>query len=118
MRATRLSVFQFASTGRYVYLIYVTSWPKIGVVVKELADEFLTSGDIAKILDVSNQHVYWLVKQGRLPVASRTAGGIRLFRRSEIERIAIERKKSPSHPGRKASKRGPSRKKKGKKKTR
>lgn len=62
-------------------------------------NQFLTTGDVAKLLGVTNQYVQLLARQGKLPVADATAGGIRLFRRSDIERIAVERAEKPPRPG-------------------
>lgn len=62
-------------------------------------DQFLTTGDVAKLLGVTNQYVQALARDGKLPVADETAGGIRLFRRGEIERIAEERQRTPPRRG-------------------
>ena len=62
-------------------------------------EEFLTSGNVAKRLGISNQYVHTLAKAGRLPVATLTENGLRLYRRADIERIAEERRKSPPRRG-------------------
>ena len=62
-------------------------------------DDLMTSGDVAKRLGISNQHVHTLATTGRLPVAMQTPNRMRLFRRSDIERVAEERQKSPPRRG-------------------
>jgi len=61
--------------------------------------QFLTTGDVAKLLGVTNQYVHALIRKGILPVSDQTAGGIRLFRRFEIERVVEERKTNPPRRG-------------------
>jgi excisionase family DNA binding protein len=52
--------------------------------------DLLTSADAARILGVVPATVRQLEKGGKLP-AQRTPGGVRLFRRSDVERLARER---------------------------
>ncbi len=67
---------------------------------KEIEQEtYLTTGDVAKRFGVTNQYIQLLAKKGKLPVAMRTAGGIRLFRLSDIEAIAEERRVNPPRSG-------------------
>lgn len=58
------------------------------------AAEFLTSADASRVLDVTPATVRLMAKAGRLAVASVTPGGIRLFKRSEVERLRRERAKA------------------------
>jgi excisionase family DNA binding protein len=53
--------------------------------------ELLTVSDAAEILALSVDMVRILHRQGRLP-ALRTPRGYRLFRRSDVERLAHERR--------------------------
>jgi hypothetical protein len=62
-------------------------------------DDLMTSGDVARRLGISNQHVHTLATTGRLPVATQTPNGMRLFRRADIDRVADERQKSPPRRG-------------------
>jgi len=52
-------------------------------------NDYLSTGDTAKLLDRSIASVFHYEKSGRLK-AIRTQGGIRLFLRSDVERLAKE----------------------------
>jgi len=54
---------------------------------------YMTTGDAAKLAQISNQAVLVAAEQGRLPVAFRTVGGFRLFRREDVERFAALRQR-------------------------
>jgi len=54
--------------------------------------EYLTSTDAANALSMSANGVRAAANSGRLTVAARTPGGVRLFLRSEVERFAKSRK--------------------------
>jgi hypothetical protein len=54
-------------------------------------EQYLTTGDVAKAAKVSNQAIDTAVKNGRLTVALRTAGGIRLFRQQDVEKFCEAR---------------------------
>lgn len=54
-------------------------------------DHLLTAADAARILNVVPATVRVMALSGRLPVAATTEGGIRLFRREDVERLARER---------------------------
>lgn len=54
-------------------------------------EELLSIGDAARLLDVSTSAVKQWSQTGKLPTM-RTAGGIRLFRREDVERVAHERR--------------------------
>jgi len=59
--------------------------------VKDLCDDiFITSAPAARQLEVSSQTVINWQKSGKLP-AIKTSNGVRLFRRSDIERLKSER---------------------------
>lgn len=51
----------------------------------------LTVGDAAKLLDCGPDNVRHLARIGVLKYET-TAGGVRLFKRKEVERIAAKRK--------------------------
>jgi excisionase family DNA binding protein len=53
---------------------------------------FLSVADASRILDVTPQTVRLMVHRGTLRVAAKTVGGIQLFRREEVERLAAERR--------------------------
>jgi excisionase family DNA binding protein len=57
--------------------------------------ELLTVGDVAKVAAVSCSLVRWWDRSGKLP-AIRTAGGVRLFDRADVERLAAERLRARS----------------------
>ncbi len=63
--------------------------------------DLLSVGDAATILGLSPDMVRVLHRQGRLP-AFRTPRGVRLFRRSDVEELARERKAAlnPQHGSR------------------
>ena len=54
-------------------------------------EELLTTGDIAKGEGVSRELVNFWQRSGKLRVAARSRGGIRLFDRAEVERFLAER---------------------------
>ena len=54
--------------------------------------EILTTGETAKILDLSTQRVRQLEACGILR-SHRTGTGIRIFERSEVERVRVQREK-------------------------
>lgn len=56
-------------------------------------DELLGVADAGRVLGVGPQRVRNLERDGRLP-ALRTVGGVRLFRRADVERLAREREAS------------------------
>ena len=66
-----------------------------GAVAAEAVDELLPLSAVAEALGVSPSTVRRLADQGALP-GTRTEGGHRRFRRSEVQRIARERRRSPA----------------------
>jgi len=56
----------------------------------QTVDELLTAGDAAKIAEVSPDTIRNWSDNGRLP-SVRTAGGVRLFERSAVDRVVSER---------------------------
>ncbi len=54
-------------------------------------DTLLSVADASRILGVTPQTVRLMVRRGTLTVAARTEGGIRLFRRPDVERLAADR---------------------------
>ncbi len=61
-------------------------------------DDFLLTHDAALILKVGTQRVRQLEENGEIS-SIRTAGGWRLFRRGDVERLAKKRQRTPV-PGR------------------
>lgn len=53
--------------------------------------EFIETGDVARLIERSPARVLQLAVAGVLPIAARTAGGRRLFRREDIERYIAAR---------------------------
>ena len=62
-------------------------------------EDFMTTGEAARVLELSNQHVHRLVTTGKLPVAGRAGKGLLLFRRSEVAALKEERRRNPPKPG-------------------
>lgn len=59
-----------------------------------MSSDFLTKADVARILGVTPDRVRQLANTGRLKVAQRTPGGVRLFRAADVERFRAEREKT------------------------
>ncbi len=57
--------------------------------------ELLASSDVSRILGVGPERVRQLADEGRLPFI-RTESGWRVFRRSDVERLAKERSAAES----------------------
>ena len=55
-----------------------------------MKEQILSTGDVARRLDVSSEFIRKLERLGKL-VAMRTAGGQRIFRAEDVERLAAER---------------------------
>ena len=51
----------------------------------------LSVADAARILGVTPQTVRLMIRTGKLAVTAKTVGGIQLFRREEVERLAMVR---------------------------
>ena len=58
---------------------------------------FLTAADAARVLGVTPATVRQMERRGKLKAAERTEGGIRLFRRIDVERMAKRRPARRSH---------------------
>ncbi len=67
-------------------------------------DDLMTATDAGRILDVSVDMVRVLARSGALPCTS-TIGGMRLFRRADVEAVALQRaERKASHVKMKAAK--------------
>jgi excisionase family DNA binding protein len=53
--------------------------------------ELLSAADAARILDVTPATVRQMLRRGTLPAAAKTEGGIHLFRRKDVEKLARAR---------------------------
>lgn len=62
-------------------------------------DVYLSVADASRILGVTPQTVRLMIRRGTLPVASKTVGGIHLFKREDVERLAAQRSEhnAPQH---------------------
>lgn len=58
--------------------------------------KYMTTGDAARLVRVSNQAIDAAVRKGRLTVAIRTVGGVRLFRHCDVERFCLNLSKKKS----------------------
>ncbi len=54
---------------------------------------YLTAADAARVLDVTPAAIRLMHRRGELTSAAQTEGGIRLFRRVSVERLAKKRAK-------------------------
>ncbi len=57
---------------------------------KEMEDEFMLSADVSRKTGAAAATVIWWERTGKLK-ALRTASGVRLFRRTDVEKLAAER---------------------------
>ena len=75
------------------------SWNE-DITMNQHPDDLLTPSDAARVLGLSADSVRVLSDNGRLP-SMRTVSGRRLFRRSDVDRLAIQRAQSlsTSHGG-------------------
>jgi excisionase family DNA binding protein len=55
-----------------------------------MSSEIMTTGDVARRLDVSTEFIRKLARAGKL-AAIRTAGGQRIYKVEDVERLAVER---------------------------
>lgn len=65
--------------------------------------KYLTASDAALVLQVTPGAVRMMLKRGELPVAERTEGGIRLFLRADVDRLASVRRERQAQAVRRAS---------------
>ena len=56
-------------------------------------DEYLSTADAARLLGVVPATVRQMERRGTLRLAAKTAGGIRLFRYGDVDRLAKRRAK-------------------------
>lgn len=61
--------------------------------------DFLSPAQVARMAGVTTQTVRWWADQGRLPV-KRVAGGLRLFRRADVEHHLADRREHGPAAGR------------------
>jgi excisionase family DNA binding protein len=59
--------------------------------------EFLSTSEVARLVGVSGDTVRYWARNGLLP-AVQSAGGIRLYRRRDVEKIKHERSKRERKP--------------------
>ncbi len=62
-------------------------------------ERYLSAPEAAPIIGVTVQTVYGLVKRGELPLAATTEGGMYLFSRQAVEKLAAERANRPKRRG-------------------
>ncbi len=62
-------------------------------------EQYLSAPEAAPVLGVTVQTVYGLVRRGKLCPAAATEGGMYLFRRADVERVAAERAAHPKRRG-------------------
>lgn len=66
----------------------------MGIMATGNPNDLLTSLDASRELGCSPERVRQLAKDGTLPIANSTTGGIRLFKRSDVDRLKRERDKA------------------------
>ena len=75
--------------------IAVSRKPEVTIMLLD-PNDLLTPSDAARVLGLSADSVRVLSDNGRLP-GMRTVGGRRLFRRADVDRLAIERAGHVAH---------------------
>jgi DNA-binding transcriptional MerR regulator len=63
-----------------------------------MSDALLLTSEVARLLKVTPDSVRRLERLGKLP-ARKTASGVRLFARHDVERVARERRREPVETG-------------------
>ncbi len=66
--------------------------------MKQLQLEQITAGEVARMLGITRQAVYWRVNHGKLKPLGQTPEGIYVFSRTEIQRIADDGKDEKANP--------------------
>ena len=66
--------------------------------MKQLQLEQITAGEVARMLGITRQAVYWRVNHGKLKPLGQTPEGIYIFSRTEIQRIADDGKEEKANP--------------------
>ena len=54
-------------------------------------EHFLSAADASRVLGVTTATIRLMARRGELPVTAMTEGGIRLFRRKDVEELARRR---------------------------
>lgn len=67
--------------------------------MKQFQREQITAGEVARMLGISRQAVYWRVNHGKLKPLGQTPEGIYIFSRTEIQRIANDGEKQQEKTG-------------------
>lgn len=62
-------------------------------------ERYLSAPEAAPIIGVTVQTVYGLVKRGELTPTATTEGGMYLFSRVDVEKVAAERAERPKRRG-------------------
>ena len=57
---------------------------------KEMESEFMLTGEVSRETGAAGATVIWWERSGKL-TALRTASGVRLFRRADVEKLVAER---------------------------
>lgn len=66
--------------------------------MKQFQREQITAGEVARMLGITRQAVYWRVNHGKLKPLGQTPEGIYIFSRTEIQRIADDGKDEKANP--------------------
>ncbi len=66
--------------------------------MKQLQLEQITAGEVARMLGISRQAVYWRVNHGKLKPLGQTPEGIYIFGRTEIQRIVDDAETEKENP--------------------
>ena len=65
--------------------------------MKQFQREEITAGEVARMLGITRQAVYWRVNHGKLKPLGQTPEGIYIFSRTEIQRIADDGKEEKAN---------------------
>ena len=78
--------------------MHISEWfTRRGVPLKQFQLEQITAGEVARMLGISRQAVYWRVNHGKLKPLGQTPEGIYIFSRTEIQRIADDAKEEKAN---------------------
>lgn len=79
--------------------MHISGWfTQRGVQLKQFQREQITAGEVARMLGITRQAVYWRVNHGKLKPLGQTPEGIYIFSRTEIQRMADDGKDEKANP--------------------
>lgn len=68
--------------------MHISEWfTRRGVPLKQFQLEQITAGEVARMLGISRQAVYWRVNNGKLHPLGQTPEGVYIFSRTQINEL-------------------------------